>query len=132
MVNVSIIEIVADAIMRHEGWEPGSHSYRNRNPGNLRRPKAAADTDEQGFRKFDSLVTGYIGLIGDLRAKFSGHNDHGLGPTSTLLELFAVYAPTKDGNDVLRYADFVAHWVAASTGKTVNSHTKLGELWLGV
>jgi len=118
--------------MQHEGWNPQSHSYRNRNPGNLRRPKPAADTDSQGFRTFDSMVNGYIALLSDLRSKFSGHNDHGLGPASTLLELFQVYAPAGDSNHPQQYAAFVADWIHRATGKNVTSGTKLGALWQGV
>jgi hypothetical protein len=126
MVNGS--EALADAIMHFEGWKPGSRSYVNRNPGNLRRPKPTVDTDDKGFRKFESLVNGYIALVGDIRQKISGHNDHGLGPASTILEYFQVYAPSQDGNDTAKYAEFVAGWLTEALGKHFSSASKLGEI----
>lgn len=122
------IEAVADAIMAYEGWKPGSVSYRNRNPGNLRSSQFATYVGVDGFAEFDSLVNGYIGLKGDLRAKFSGKNEHGITGDTTLLGLMQVYAPAADKNVPLAYAQFVAHWVTLALGQEIHTSTTLREI----
>lgn len=113
-MRVPVLEAIADAIMRREGWSPGTRSYRNRNPGNLRTSGKDQPCDFEGFRVFPSFTAGYNALLADLRAKVSGHNAHGLTANSTLLELFAVYSPVGDGNNDVEYAAAVAMWIGAA------------------
>lgn len=107
-MSVCVLEAIADAIMRFEGWAPGSISYQNRNPGNLRASRFAIGTDRRGYCVFPCLVVGYSSLLEDLVGKLTGTDAHGLGPRSTLIQLFEVYAPAQDKNDPQRYAEFVA------------------------
>src|SRR5271165_6622966 len=97
------IEAVADAIMKFEGWAPGTKSYTHRNPGNLE--------DAHGvYRTYGSFVEGYSALCDDLRDKFLGHTHTGLGPTSTLSQFMQAYAPPSDHNPTLAYLNFICEW----------------------
>lgn len=126
---MEILEYWVDAMMAYEGWHVGSRSYRNRNPINLRRPVQGADTDQDGFRKFSSLTDGYQAALLDAHAKFSGHNAHGLGPSSFVVQYFEVHAPASDGNMPMKYAQFVAAWMSRCMQKLVTVHTLLGDIW---
>jgi hypothetical protein len=117
------LEAVADAIMKFEGWEPGSRSYENRNPGNLRL------AGSKGYTIFPDLPTGYAALLRELQSKFSGNNSHGIGPTSTLLQLFNVYAPQADSNNPSQYAIFVQQWVSKALGKPITLDSPLSDIW---
>jgi hypothetical protein len=118
------IEAVADAITKFEGWRPGTLAYRNRNPGDLR--------DAYGnYRVFQTFAEGYSALLDDLRHKFLGRTRTGLGPDSTLLDLFMKYAPPADNNPTQEYTNFVCDWVAKATGVSVTPETKLKEIWNG-
>jgi hypothetical protein len=116
------IEAIADAIMKFEGWAPGSKSYRNRNPGNL-------EDSNGNYHVFQSLVEGYSALLSDLRAKFQGKTKTGLGPDSTLIQLMMKYAPPTDNNPTQAYTDFICGWVTKALGITVTQDTPLKELW---
>lgn len=110
-MSVPVLEAIADAIMRFEGWEPGSRSYRNRNPGNLRESVYGTGKDADGYVIFGSVLDGYFALLVDLRDKLSGKTSTELGKYSTLLYFFQVYAPSADHNQPQRYATFVADWL---------------------
>lgn len=119
------IEALADAIMHEEGWFPGSHSNRNRNPGNLTPLNPAQPADASGFRTFSSLVDGYQALLNDLFAKFKG--SHGLTGESTLLELITIYAPPP-ANDPEQYALNVSLWMTKALRKIIDPSSKLIEI----
>jgi hypothetical protein len=125
---VTALEAMADAIMHYEGWTPGSTSNRNRNPGNLRESPLKIGENAGGFCVFRDLPTGYHALLHDLECKASGQNRHGIGPKSTLLQLFEVYAPSGDGNVPFKYAEFVATWVAHALHRSVTVNTTLENL----
>jgi len=124
-VGVTGIEAMADAIQHHEGWWPGSCSYRNRNPGNLRPYAPGQAVDARGYRVFDTLLDGYAALKADLTAKVLGHTKHNLSETSTLDDLFDVYAPRADYNDPNSYAEDVAHWLTVALGKPCDHNSTL-------
>jgi hypothetical protein len=124
---VSGLEATADAIMSFEGWKVGSRSYENRNPGNLRLPGRTAD--EKGYTIFPDLPTGYAALLRELQSKFVGNNSHGIGPSSTLLALFNIYAPPSDSNPTNAYAEFVAEWVSKVLGKPITVNSPLSDIW---
>jgi hypothetical protein len=124
---ISGLEAVADAIMSFEGWKIGSRSYENRNPGNLRLQGRTAD--DTGYTIFPDLPTGYAALLRELQSKFSGANSHGIGPSSTLLSLFNVYAPPSDNNPTNAYAQFVANWCVAALGKPITIESELCNIW---
>ena len=124
---VSGLEAVADAIQVYEGWRPGTRSYINRNPGNLR--LKGCPCDDKGYTIFTDFVSGYSALLRELQSKFTGQNEHHIMPTSTLGELFNVYAPQSDNNQPNLYANFVAGFVSDATDKKVTSSTPLQEIW---
>lgn len=106
---------LAAAIQKFEGWYPGTPSYRNKNPGNLRSGARQIGT-EGGYAKYRSFADGWADLIDLLKKRANQH------PDWTLLDLFNSYAPASDGNDPNTYAKYVAQ----QTGLNVNM--TLGEL----
>ena len=78
---------------------------------------------------FASFVDGYDALLDDLRAKFTGHTESGLGPGSSLLGFFRAYAPSSDHNYPDQYAVFVAHWLTVALRFPVGLNTTLAEIW---
>jgi hypothetical protein len=124
---VSGLEAVADAITVYEGFKPGTRSYSNRNPGNLRLREM--NCDDKGYTVFTDLCAGYSALLRELKSKFTGQNSHGITPTSTLQDLFVVYAPQADNNQPSAYAAFVAKYVSAALGRPITSDSRLMEIW---
>ncbi len=94
--------------MAFEGWRPGSRSYRNCNPGNLRYSPIQQSTDADGYACFTRFAYGWAALLADITGKATGHTRTSLGPESTIYEFFTVYAPSGDNNHPVRYAEFVA------------------------
>lgn len=123
------LEAIADAIMAFEGWKLGSRSYKNRNPGNLEGASRRAIGKDGPYLVYPSLVDGYEDLLDELHSKFSGNNQHGIGPDSTLLQLFDVYAPPSDNNPTNQYCDFVAQWASKALGKSLTSASLLKDIW---
>lgn len=111
------LEALADAIMQQEGWHRDSRSWRNRNPGNLRPYDKSQPTDGDNYRVFSSLYDGFHALLLDLAAKFNG--SHGLTPTSTLLDLFNLYAPAGDANNPTAYTQFVCAWCSHALKRSI-------------
>lgn len=124
------LDALATAIMWREGpFRPPNRSFRNCNPGNLRSPEWP-NKDADGFDVYGDVIAGYESLWDDLADKFqTGHNSHGLGPTSTLLDLFKVYAPNQDGNDPDSYCVFAAAWLTQALGHPYSVNSLLGEVW---
>ncbi|MGH9378744.1 MAG: hypothetical protein ACRD1I_08090 [Terriglobia bacterium] len=123
------MEAVADAIMSFEGWYAGSRSNRNRNPGNLRNTSLPHTLDPDQYAVFKEFIGGYNALMRDLRDKFLGYTKTGLGPESTLLDLFEKYAPADDANAPVIYASFVAQWISRALGEHFTMASKLKEIW---
>lgn len=99
--------MIALAITIFEGWFPGSRSWTNKNPGNLRNWDPRLPKDDQGFDIFPSVGAGFRALLRQVELNI----DRRL----TLLEFFAGspgvysgYAPAADGNDPAGYARFVS------------------------
>jgi hypothetical protein len=135
MKAMNYLEALADCIMKFEGWHQpgsvtggvrGSASWRNRNPGNLRSSPTQSGTDDKGYAIFESLATGWIGLLVDLEAKFKG--SHNLTLNSTLLDLMNIYAPTLDHNDPEQYARTIALWLSKIYNSQVTPQIKLSEI----
>lgn len=87
------------AIQTAEGWFPGSRSYRNNNPGNLRYAGQAGATgaDDSGFAIFDSYDDGFAALINQLQL------DASRNPNWTLQDFVNNYAPPSDNNNDTTY-----------------------------
>lgn len=94
------------AIKRFEGWYPGSRSYRNNNPGNLRYSPMQDGTDG-GFAWFRTYDKGWNALLHQLRIAATGKSLV-YRPHMTLLQFFQKYAPSSDGNHPQTYAKAVA------------------------
>ena len=124
------IDALALCIAFREGpLKPPNRNFRNCNPGNLRSTRTPAH-DLQGFDIYKDFIEGYESLADDLMDKFqAGKNEHGLGQTSTLAELFQVYAPAEDANDPASYAAFAAGWLQLALGRQITVSTLLGEIW---
>jgi hypothetical protein len=125
------LEALATAIMWREGepgFRPPARSFRNCNPGNLRSPASPAH-DPGGFSIYPTFVGGFNALLDDLAEKFEGRDEHGLCPTSTLLELMDVYAPGQDGNDPNSYAAFCAGWITSAIGRPITVSSTLASIW---
>ena len=91
------------AIQQMEGWSPGTRSYRNNNPGNLRYvgQPGAIGKDDAGFAQFPDFDTGFNALLRQIDL----YCQRGL----TLAGMTAIYAPSSDGNDPFAYAQFLAN-----------------------
>ncbi len=98
---------LAVAHQQHEGWYPGSKSYRNNNPGNLRGPLGV-------FITFPTYGVGLAALQGDLRAKISGvapsvqrymKNSGKSYSQLVMIDYVSIYAPSADFNSPVAYCD---------------------------
>ena len=121
-----VLEAFADAIMQYEGWKPGSRSWRNRNPGNMRHATMQVG-DDGGYAVFATLGDGWESLLFDIRAKCQGApmTKTGLGPESTFEEFFQVWAPSADNNHPAQYAKFVAECLTKTCQKPFTPESKL-------
>lgn len=104
------------AIRDFEGWEEGSRSWRNNNPGNCRYssvgylPKyGEVKRDAQNFAIFKDYGTGWMYLKNLVFGKAQKH------PEWNLVSFFKEYAPTEDNNNPQNYAS----WVAKKIGVNV-------------
>ncbi len=97
------------AIQSFEGYYPGSRSFVNRNPGNIRfiGQKSAIGQDHSGFCIFPTYEIGFQALKDLVIAAYSGKSKV-YSPDMTLIAFFSKYAPTSDNNDPNAYANFVA------------------------
>lgn len=117
----SVLDTMARAVQRFEGWFPGSRSFRNNNPGNLKYAEweksfGAVNKDPQGFAIFDTYEHGFSALIHLLGMRVTQH------PEWTMYDLFNSYAPASDGNDPQSYAQYV------SSALGIDASTQLGGL----
>lgn len=107
------------AIQEREGWAPGSHSYRNNNPGNLRYSPYQSGRDSSNFSIFPTYAAGLNALMHQLRIVCNGtspaynsaaRSKFGLANCSLLsiYQFYEIYAPSSDQNDPSSYANFVA------------------------
>jgi hypothetical protein len=115
---VNAIDATAMAIAMFEGMNlhsPLVRNVRNNNPGNLRPYLANQITDTGGYRTFASFAEGWAALIADINAKLQHH----LTPTSTMIDLFNIYAPGADHNDPAGYAQFVCRWLSDALAKSI-------------
>lgn len=110
---------LAAAIQQMEGWYPGSLSYRNNNPGNLRPGSLAVGStgSNGGYAVFPDYQTGLNALIGLIQSP--GYWN------LTLTQFFAKYAPSADGNQPGSYAASVASMLG------VDANTPLSTLAAG-
>lgn len=109
------IERLALAIRSQEGWrsarfsdqdpEGGTRSYRNHNPGNLRKSPFQTGCDGE-FAIFHSDFAGFFALQWDIWSKANGNTSTGLNGDSTLRDLIYRWAPPNE-NDSEKYLERV-------------------------
>jgi hypothetical protein len=92
------------AIQSFEGFYPGSRSFKNNNPGNLKYVGQlyATGHDDENHAIFDSYQHGFDALIRQLQIAVNGNGTY--NGTMTLRQFFHVYAEANSDN----YASFVA------------------------
>lgn len=114
-----IVSGLAAAIQQMEGWFPGSLSYRNNNPGNLRPGSLAVGAvgSSGGYAVFPDYATGYAALTGLIQSP--GYWN------LTLTQFFAKYAPSADNNNPAAYAASVANMLG------VDPNTPISQLAAG-
>lgn len=115
----------AEAIKKHEGYFPGSASYRNNNPGNFRcsglvmgefgatkcvNNLAVFPTYEKGWQALKQFLI--YACTDQLRS---------YKKTMTLLDFYKVYAPSADKNNPLGYATAVAKDMGVSIDTKIGS-----------
>lgn len=110
----SLLNKWADAIQSFEGWYPGSRSYRNNNPGNIKYigQKRAIGSDGT-FCKFATYEDGRAELI-DLLTRASSGQSTLYSPEMTLIDFYNRYAPSSDNNNPNVYASAVAKMMGIS------------------
>lgn len=108
LLGIGSADSVAQTIQKIEGYFPGSLSYRNNNPGNLRPAGQPGCVPSGGFCTFARYDDGYAALVRDLNAKAN----RGM----TIQDAIAMYAPASDGNNPTSYAATLA----ASQGLSVS------------
>lgn len=109
-----LLERMALAIQKHEGWSKGSRSYRNNNPGNfvcteyVKKYLGAIGCEKGGrFAVFRNYEEGFFALELFI---FHAASDQlrNYASKMTLLQYFQKYAPSSDGNNPKNYAAAVA------------------------
>lgn len=114
-----LLEKFCEAIKKHEGWYPGSRSYRQNNPGNLRWSKYQIGTDGN-FAIFPDYATGWKALLFQVEIAANGKS-RVYRPDMTFYDFFAVYAPASDNNVPTRYAEAVAAHVGVPPTTRIRS-----------
>jgi hypothetical protein len=117
---------MAAAIQKFEGWYPGSRSYRNNNPGNIRWfgskfPSwmvGATGTDESGHVIFDTVAHGTQSLVNLLTMAITGKSSI-YKPTDTIYDFFGKYAEANQSS----YANSVASALNMPVGAQIGGIT---------
>jgi len=115
--KTSLVKEFAEAIKIFEGWAPGTRSYRNSNPGNIKytsytKDLGATGRDDRNFCKFPSYEAGFKALcqfISDAaneKLRYYHNKD--------IYGFFSSYAPSSDNNHPRKYAEFVAKRIGVS------------------
>lgn len=91
-----------EAIKQMEGAKPSRN-----NPGNLRFVGQEYAVNDNGFCKFETYQHGYDALKNLLIRACTGKSKV-YNPEMNLTDFYNVYAPASDGNNPVRYAQFVA------------------------
>ena len=99
------------ATQTFEGWFPGSRSYKNNNPGNIRYTgifaSMAIGKDDKNFCVFSSYEKGLDALKTLLTRAAKGLSSV-YRPDDTLLQFYQKYAPASDNNHPETYARAIA------------------------
>jgi len=120
----SKLDLWCEAIQAREGWagpgtkmggSRGTPSFRNNNPGNIRKPYSnkVIGYDASNFAIFPDYATGYMELRRFLQNAATGVSKI-YRPSMTLYQFYAKYAPKEDNNDPVSYAEEVAKKIGVS------------------
>lgn len=109
-----------EAIMQYEGWKPGSRSFRNSNPGNLRDSPFKLGMDG-GMCTFKTFADGWNALVFDVKCKATGRTRTSLSGDSTMRDFFDIYAPKIDNNEPNKYCLYVCDRVGVSPDDKLKS-----------
>lgn len=114
--TATLLGLMILAIRDFEGWYPGSRSYKNKNPGNLRYAgqAKAIGKDDKNFAVFATIEDGTNALKNLILNAAKGLSQS-YKPEMTLTKFFGTYAPSNDGNFPDSYAKFVAKKMGVST-----------------
>ena len=114
------IILLAEYIRDYEG-KPGDRNYRNKNPGNVRYYNGGyrsiygiVTKDKDGFAVFPTYEQGWLYLCNMLLnwAKTTRKN-------WTIPKLMKSYAPESDGNDPVKYANYLSARLGLPVGATL-------------
>jgi hypothetical protein len=115
-INTDAVMKLAMAIQVQEGWAPGTLSYRNNNPGNLRYVgQAGAMRGEGGFASYGSYSLGLAALIDQIQRNAVRGYDAAMRPVTTVEELIASWAPPSE-NDTAAYVASVTRQTGFGAG----------------
>jgi hypothetical protein len=106
---ITKIEALLDALANLNGMHiPSSRAYKNRNPLLLKAFSEKHMRDEDGYRVFNSIASGYNNGINDLQIKCSGKSYSKLQPSDTLKDLVKHFgndaSATRSVKNFLRHA----------------------------
>jgi hypothetical protein len=113
---------ICKAIQNYEGWEPGSRSYRNNNPGNIdfeNQPNAVLETIPKGYNEnpcfahFNTYTDGFQALY-DLWVNICTVPSKDYQPTMTLDQAIFVY--NGQGANSPEYAASIATALSVPVG----------------
>jgi peptidoglycan hydrolase-like protein with peptidoglycan-binding domain len=106
--SINKLDAWALAIQEFEGFFPGSRSYRNNNPGNIKYVgQSNVGKDDKGFCIFPDYATGLAALKALLKRAASGGSKY-YNANGSLYDFYNVYAPSSDNNHPNLYAEYVA------------------------
>lgn len=102
------LTLMCEGIKEHEGWFPNSRSFRNKNPGNLRKGQwsLAIGYDKDSFAIFKTEADGMTTLKNMIKNAASGQSKV-YKPTDSLVVFFKKFAPSSDNNNPEHYASVV-------------------------
>jgi hypothetical protein len=99
MIDRSAALKIASAIQVQEGWYPGSLSYRNNNPGNLRFVgQPGAVLGDGGFAKFATPDAGLEATVAQIERNATRGTDAAGRPVATVGDLIYSWAPPNENN----------------------------------
>lgn len=119
--SINKLDAWALAIQEFEGFFPGSRSYRNNNPGNIKYVgQSNAGKDDKGFCIFPDYATGLAALKALLKRAASGGSKY-YNSNGSLYDFYEVYAPSSDNNSPRLYAEYVAKRIGVDPGTIIST-----------
>lgn len=118
--NRATLDNLCLSIRDYEG-APGDRNYRNNNPGNCRYSSIGylpiyghVGKDAKNFAIFNDMATGMLYLHNLIKEKVAKSTNH------SIYHFMQSYAPVTDGNDPLKYAQFIATRLGVDINYSMN------------